>query len=170
MLFDRDGTLVEDVPYNGDPGLVRLKPGAYAAVRRVRSAGIAIGLVTNQSGIGRGLITRTDVDRVNARVAVLLGPFDTVQVCEHVEADRCDCRKPAPGMILAAAAEIGVPPERCVVIGDIGADVAAGTAAGARAILVPTDATRGDEIERAPARAGSLVDAVALALGGFAEP
>jgi histidinol-phosphate phosphatase family protein len=170
VLFDRDGTLVDDVPYNGDPELVRLRPGAAEAVRQVRTAGVAIGIVTNQSGVGRGLITRTDVDRVNARVTALLGRFDTVQVCEHVEADRCRCRKPAPGMVLAAAAEVGVPLDRCVVIGDIGADVAAGTAAGARAILVPTGITLASEIERAPARAGTLVDAVDMALGGCAEP
>ena len=64
VLFDRDGTLVEDVPYNGDPEQVRPVAGAREAVRRLRSAGVAVGVVTNQSGVGRGLISRGDADAV----------------------------------------------------------------------------------------------------------
>lgn len=164
VLFDRDGTLVHDVPYNGDPALVRPVDGAAAAVGRLRAAGIPLGVVTNQSGIGRRIVTRDQVDRVNARVDELLGPFDTWQLCPHAPDAGCGCRKPAPGLVLAAAAALGVPAQRCVVIGDIGADVAAARAAGARGVLVPTATTRPQEVAAAPVVAPDLATAVDLAL------
>jgi histidinol-phosphate phosphatase family protein len=164
VLFDRDGTLVQDVPYNGDPELVDPLPGALAALTRLRSGGIPVGVVTNQSGIGRGRVTRDQVDRVNARVEELLGPFDTWQLCPHAPDAGCRCRKPEPGLVLAAAAALGVPASRCVLIGDIGTDVAAAHAAGARAVLVPTPVTRPEEVRAAPAVAADLPSAVELAL------
>ena len=164
VLFDRDGTLVHDVPYNGDPALVDPVPGALAALTRLRAIGVPVGVVTNQSGIGRGALSRDQVDRVNDRVEELLGPFDTWQLCPHAPADGCDCRKPAPGLVLAAAAALGVPAARCVVIGDIGTDLAAARAAGARAVLVPTPVTRPEEVRSAPAVAADLPSAVELAL------
>ncbi|WP_138760432.1 HAD-IIIA family hydrolase [Modestobacter altitudinis] len=166
VLFDRDGTLVHDVPYNGDPDQVRPVDGAREALDELRARGVRIGLVSNQSGVGRGLITRAQVDAVNARLAELLGPFDTVQVCPHTPEDGCDCRKPAPGMVKAACAELDVDPARCLVIGDIGADVGAATAAGAASIIVPTPVTRPQEIAAAPHRAPTLTAAVADVLAG----
>ncbi|WP_188665950.1 HAD-IIIA family hydrolase [Tersicoccus solisilvae] len=165
VLVDRDGTLVRDVPYNGDPTKVEPMPGAVEAARRVRAAGLPVGLVSNQSGIGRGLLTRDQVDAVNARVAELVGGLDTVRVCPHAPEAGCACRKPRPGLILAAAADLSVDPAECVVIGDIGADVEAAQAAGARAVLVPTDVTLPTEIDAAPAVARDLLDAVTQALG-----
>ena len=164
VLFDRDGTLVHDVPYNGDPVLVDPVPGALAALTRLRAVGVPVGVVTNQSGIGRGRLTRDQVDRVNARVEELLGPFDTWQLCPHAPADGCGCRKPEPGLVLSAASALGVPAARCVVIGDVGTDMAAARAAGARAVLVPTPVTRPDEVRSAPAVAADLPSAVELAL------
>ena len=70
VLFDRDGTIVVDVPYNGDPALVQPVPGAREVLDGLRSRGIPVGVVTNQSGIARGLVTRDQVDAVNARVTV----------------------------------------------------------------------------------------------------
>lgn len=163
VLFDRDGTLVHDVPYNGDPERVSLTPHARSAVDKLRARGIAVGLVTNQSGIARGLLQRDQVDAVNARVAQLVGAFDTVQVCPHGEADGCTCRKPAPGMVQAAARELGVPVARVAVIGDIAADIGAAHAAGARGVLVPTAATRPEEVESAR-RAGLLAPDLAVAV------
>lgn len=169
VLFDRDGTLVVDVPYNGDPGRVRALPGAVAAVRRARAAGWATGVVSNQSGVARGAVTRAQVDAVNRRVDEVFGPFATWAVCEHGPADGCRCRKPAPGLVLAAAAALGVPVDRCVVIGDIGADVGAARAAGARHILVPTPATRPAEIADADVVAADLATAIASVLDGPAH-
>jgi histidinol-phosphate phosphatase family protein len=121
-------------------------------------------VVTNQSGIGRGRVTRAQVEQVNARVEELLGPFGTWQLCPHAPEAGCDCRKPRPGLVLAAARALGVPAERCVVIGDIGTDVAAAGAAGARAVLVPTPATKPEDVRAAPAVAADLRSAVELAL------
>jgi histidinol-phosphate phosphatase family protein len=164
VLFDRDGTLVVDVPYNGDPERVRPVPTAHAAVGRLRRAGVAVGIVTNQSGVARGEITPDQVDAVNRRVELLLGPFHTVQVCLHGPADGCRCRKPRAGMVEAAAAALAVDTARCAVVGDIGADIEAALAAGARAILVPTPATRRVEVDQAPEVAADLHAAVDLLL------
>jgi histidinol-phosphate phosphatase family protein len=162
VLFDRDGTLVHDVPYNGDPSRVRPVEGAAEAVLAARAAGLRIGVVTNQSGIARGLINRDQALAVNAEIDRRLGPFDTWQLCPHADADRCDCRKPLPGLVLQAARELGLRPQECAVVGDIGADVAAARAAGARAVLVPNAQTRRTEITDAPLVAETLRDAVQL--------
>ena len=164
MLFDRDGTLIRDVPYNGDPDLVEPMPGAAAAVRAARRHGLAVAMITNQSGIARGRFSRADADAVNARVEALLGPFDAVRLCPHGESDGCGCRKPAPGLVLAVAARLGVAPHECVVVGDIGADVAAARAAGTRAVLVPTPHTRAAELVGVRV-AADLPDAVRMITG-----
>lgn len=164
VLFDRDATLVVDVPYNGDPALVRPMPTALDAVRTVRQAGIPTGVVSNQSGIARGLVSPAQVAAVNTRVDQVFGRFDTWQVCPHGPEDGCACRKPQPGLVLAAARELGVSPSDVVVIGDIGSDQAAAAAAGARSVLVPTSVTRAEEIADAELTAATLAEAVALAL------
>ena len=166
VLFDRDGTLVHDFPYNGDPEWVRPVDGAKEALDRLRARGVRLGVVSNQSGVARGLITRDQVDACNARLAELLGPFDTVQVCPHGPDDGCTCRKPAPGMVKAACADLDVDPARCVVVGDIGADVDAAAGAGAVGILVPTPVTRRAEVEAADHRADTLAEAVDGILAG----
>jgi histidinol-phosphate phosphatase family protein len=165
VLLDRDGTLVHDVPYNGDPGAVRPVDGAGDALERLRARGLRLGVVTNQSGVGRGLLTREQVDAVHAEVDARLGPFATWQVCPHAPEEGCACRKPRPGMVRAAARHLGVRPEECVVIGDIGADVEAATAAGARSVLVPTAATVAQEVADAPVVATDLGGAADLVLG-----
>ncbi|MBO3087262.1 HAD-IIIA family hydrolase [Cellulomonas dongxiuzhuiae] len=164
VLFDRDGTLVHDVPYNGDPSQVRAVAGARELLDALRAAGVRVGIVSNQSGIGRGLLTDAQVTAVNARVTELLGPFGTVQVCPHTDDDGCTCRKPAPGMVLAAARELGVAPWECAVVGDIGADVEAALAAGARPVLVRTPATLPEEVDAAPEVAPDLRAALVAVL------
>lgn len=165
VLFDRDGTLVEDVPYNGDPDLVQPRTGARAALDRLRSRSVPIGVVSNQSGVARGLLTQSQVTAVNRRVEDLLGPVATWAVCPHAPEDGCECRKPKPGLVLEAAARLGVAPDRCVLVGDIGADVEAARAAGARGILVPTPATLPEEVAAAAEVVPDLETAVARALG-----
>jgi HAD superfamily hydrolase (TIGR01662 family) len=164
VLFDRDGTLVVDVPYNGDPALVEPMPGARAALDRLRAAGLRLGVVTNQSGLPRGRITETQMAAVNSRVADLLGPFDTWQICPHADTAGCHCRKPAPGLVRDAAAALGTTPGRCVVVGDIGRDMDAAAAAGATGILVPTAVTLPGEVAAAPAGAADLRAAADLIL------
>jgi histidinol-phosphate phosphatase family protein len=165
VLFDRDGTLVADVPYNGDPGRVVAMPGAREAVERLRAAGVPTAVVSNQSGVARGWIAPAQVQAVNRRVEELLGPLGPWMVCPHGPDDGCRCRKPAPGLIQDAARALGVEPRDCVVIGDIGADVEAASAAGARSVLVPTPVTRPEEVAAAPLVAPDLRTAVDLLLG-----
>jgi HAD superfamily hydrolase (TIGR01662 family) len=159
VLFDRDGTLIEDVPYLADPQRVRPMPGARRTLNQLRRRGVAVGVVSNQSGVARGLIAMDELERVNARVESLLGPFDTWQICPHAPDARCSCRKPEPGLVTAAASELGLAPHECLMIGDIGSDVDAALAAGARAVLVPRPNTKVDEIDHA-----HLVAAVAPTL------
>nr|WP_228040732.1 HAD family hydrolase [Streptomyces chromofuscus] len=164
VLFDRDGTLVVDVPYNGDPARVVPMPTAREAVAAVRARGIPVGVVSNQSGVARGVLTYGQVAAVRRRVEELLGPFAVWAVCPHGPDDGCGCRKPAPGLVLAACARLGAPAGRTVVIGDIGADVTAARAAGARGVLVPTPVTRPEETAHAETTAPDLRTAVHLAL------
>lgn len=165
VLFDRDGTLVVDVPYNGDPANVVALPGAREALERLRREGIPLGVVSNQSGVARGLLTLEQVEAVNRRVEELLGPLQAQVFCPHGPDEGCGCRKPAPGLIEEAARRIGVAPSSCAVVGDIGSDVDAARAAGARGVLVPTRVTRSEEIAAAPEVAQDLASAVNLLLG-----
>ncbi|MET9337918.1 MULTISPECIES: D-glycero-alpha-D-manno-heptose-1,7-bisphosphate 7-phosphatase [unclassified Nonomuraea] len=160
VLFDRDDTLIKDVPYNNDPRLVEPMPGAVEALRALRAAGIPVAVVTNQSGVARGFISPDELHQVNERVEELLGPFDAWAICVHGEDAGCACRKPNPGLVLKAAGTLGVDPADCVVIGDIGRDMEAARAAGARAIMVPTPRTRPSEIAAAPEVARDLREAV----------
>ncbi|MGW4567624.1 D-glycero-alpha-D-manno-heptose-1,7-bisphosphate 7-phosphatase [Streptomyces sp. NPDC004561] len=166
VLFDRDGTLVADVPYNGDPDRVTLLLGAAEAVALARSAGLPTGVVSNQSGIARGLLTTEDVRRVNRRADELLGGVDAWLFCPHAPDAGCPCRKPRPGLVLTAAARLGVPATACLVIGDIAADVLAAHAAGARGVLVANAATAPAEAARlAGQSAPDVLTAVRNALG-----
>jgi histidinol-phosphate phosphatase family protein len=164
VVVDRDGTIVIDVPYNGEPDRVEPMPGAREALTRLREHRLSVCVATNQSGIARGMLTQSAVDAVNAQVDALLGPFDAMFVCPHADDDRCECRKPAPGLVVAAARAVGTEPGRCVVIGDCAADVEAAHAAGARAILVPNERTREEEIRNAPLVAPDLRTAVAYVI------
>jgi histidinol-phosphate phosphatase family protein len=122
-------------------------------------------VVSNQSGVGRGRLSAAQVEAVNRRVEELLGPLGPWLWCPHRPDDGCGCRKPEPGLVLAAARTLGVDPNECVVIGDIAADMAAAEAAGARGVLVPTGATRPEEVAGATEVAPDLVAAVDLVLG-----
>ena len=141
VLFDRDETIVVDVPFNGDPDRVEPVPNARALLDRLRAAGLPIAVVSNQSGVGRGMITIEQVDEVNHRVDELIGPFAGFFVCPHAPEDACDCRKPKPKLILDAARAIGVDPACCIVVGDRESDVEAARNAGA--IPLRVDGPRG---------------------------
>lgn len=152
VIFDRDGTIVFDVPYNGDPAAVQPVPGAAAALDRLRKADLPLAVVSNQSGVARGLITVDQVEAVNRRIEELLGPFDAWLYCPHGPADACECRKPKPKMILDAARLMRVDPACCVVIGDKASDVQAARNAGADAIFIDDAREIVDAIENVLAR------------------
>jgi D-glycero-D-manno-heptose 1,7-bisphosphate phosphatase len=131
VLFDRDETIVVDVPFNGDPQRVAPAPNAKALLDRLRAVGLPLAVVSNQSGIGRGFITAEQVDAVNRRIDELLGPFAGFFVCPHAPDDACECRKPKPKLVLDAAHALGVDPACCIVVGDRESDVEAARNAGA---------------------------------------
>lgn len=159
VLFDRDETLVIDVPFNGDPSKVRPAPNARALLDRLRAAGLPLAVVSNQSGVGRGYITGAQVEAVNRRVEELLGPFAGFFVCPHAPEDACACRKPKPQLILDAARALGVAPERCIVVGDRESDVQAARRAGATPIKIA-----------GPAQLGEAIESILALLDAEAEP
>jgi len=141
-FIDRDGTVIVEKEYLGDPEGVELLPGAVAGLRRLRELGYGLAMVTNQAGVGRGFYTEADVRAVNQRLAEQLAEhgvaFDGIYYCPHHPAAGCTCRKPAPGMIRQAQAEFAVDLARSIVIGDRKSDIELGKGLGLRAILVLT--------------------------------
>ncbi|MFG2133876.1 HAD-IIIA family hydrolase [Streptomyces sp. NPDC048751] len=166
VLFDRDGTLVENVPDNADPERVHPVAGARQALELLRHRGLATGFLTHQPGIERGTLTEADVRRVDARVDELLGPFDVRGVCPHGPDDGCHCRSPEPGLLLWAAGRVCTGPEGIVVISGRGADVEAARRVGAHGILVPAPHTPPRETTAAEHVAPDLLTAVRAVLLG----
>src|SRR3954466_8297721 len=104
VFIDRDGTIMEDCVYCSDPKKVKIFPGALEALRRLKSNGFKLIIITNQSGIGRGLFTLDQYREVEAEVLRQLGAglVDATYFCPHLPGQLCSCRKPATGMILEA--------------------------------------------------------------------
>jgi D-glycero-D-manno-heptose 1,7-bisphosphate phosphatase len=142
VLIDRDGTLIVERHYLCEADGVELLGGAVAGLRRLQEQGFGLAVITNQSGIGRGYFTQAAADAVHTRMTELLARqsirLDGIYCCPHTPADRCACRKPMPGLIHRAAAELGFDPSEAVMIGDKPCDIAAGQAAGATTFLVRT--------------------------------
>ena len=139
VFLDRDGTLVHDRHYLSDPAALELLPGAAAAVRRLNQAGLFVALVTNQSGIGRGIYTTADMDRVHDVIQSQLGGLiDGFYHCPHLPCDDCECRKPGLKMIRDAERDLDLELSRSWFIGDKKIDVEAGKAAGMGTALVLT--------------------------------
>jgi D-glycero-D-manno-heptose 1,7-bisphosphate phosphatase len=147
VFLDKDGTLIEDVPYNVDPQRLRLTQGATEGLRRLHEAGYRLIVVSNQSGVARGLFTEEALELVRQRLVELLAeagvPLAGCYWCPHhpdgsaaAYAVECDCRKPRPGLLLRAAREHGLELNRCWMVGDILNDVEAGRRAGCRTILI----------------------------------
>ena len=168
VFLDRDGTLIEDLHYLGDPAGVALLPGAAEAVRRLNAGGWLVVLVTNQSGIGRGSFTEGDYAAVHRRLADLLAAegarLDGEYHCPLApgDPDPHHLRKPGAGMYLRAAAEHRIDLARSWLVGDRVRDVAAARELASRALLVRSPQTEVEEAGRLgiPILA-SLLDAVA---------
>lgn len=142
VFVDRDGTVIVERGYLGDPAGVELESGAGAALAALQRAGWLLVLVTNQSGVARGYFGEEDVVRVNDALSSLLTAhgvrLDGIYCCFHGPGDRCDCRKPASGLFERAAADLGIAMDRSFVIGDKAADLEAADRIGATGILVTT--------------------------------
>jgi histidinol-phosphate phosphatase family protein len=138
VFLDKDGTLVEDVPFNVDPARIRLVAGAAEALAALHRAGFLLVVVSNQSGVARGLFPESALDGVRERLQELLAPVPLAGwfYCPHGPADGCDCRKPAPGLLTRAEAELGIDLGRSWMVGDILNDVEAGRRAGCRTVLI----------------------------------
>lgn len=139
-LIDRDGTIIVDKVYLSDPNGIEFAPGAIEGLRLLRDAGFALALVTNQSGIARGLFDAATLGKIHDRLKAMLAAeglaFEAIYVCPHGPGDGCDCRKPQPGMLRQAMRELGSGPDKAVMIGDSEADMGAAKAAGVRAVRV----------------------------------
>jgi len=147
VFLDKDGTLIHNVPYSVDPELIELMPRAAEGVSRLCEAGYACVVVSNQSGVARGLFSESDLTAVEQRIRELLAewsvPLAGFYYCPHhpLGADAryaisCSCRKPQPGMLLQAASALSLDLSRSWLMGDILDDVEAGNHAGCRSVLI----------------------------------
>jgi histidinol-phosphate phosphatase family protein len=184
VFFDKDGTLVDDVPYNVNPSKIRLAAGAAEGLPRLAAGGYRLAVVSNQSGVARGYFPETALVGVAAKLRALLGNTGVSLAgffyCPHHPKGivpefvvECGCRKPAPGLVLAAAHELGADPRDCWVVGDILDDVEAGRRAGCRTVLIDT----GNETEWVPGpfrephfTARDLAETAGVILGSTGRP
>ena len=161
VFIDKDGTLIEDVPYNVDPQRIRLMPGAGPALRALKGAGYALFVVSNQPGVALGYFAESALEEVTDELNRLLAEsgvtLDGVYYCPHHPAgelpeyrERCLCRKPGPGLLRRAAAEHGIDLAASWLIGDILDDIEAGRRAGCRTLLL--DNGHETEWRRGPGR------------------
>jgi len=149
VIFDRDGVLNVDHGYVGEAGRLEWIPGARRAVRALNAAGVAVAIATNQSGVARGLFDEAAVERLHAvmraQLAEIGAHIDAIYVCPfHADAvipafahPNHPDRKPNPGMVLRAIAELGLDPARTVLIGDKASDLEAAARAGIAGALFP---------------------------------
>jgi D-glycero-D-manno-heptose 1,7-bisphosphate phosphatase len=150
VLLDRDGTLNVDCDYLCDPARLELIPGAAGALRRLAGLGLGLIVITNQSGVGRGLIRPDQLAAVHQRLGELLAgegvKLAGIYACPHVPADACHCRKPGIALVEQAAAELDFNPAQGFVVGDKASDIELGRRLGATTLLVRTG--YGAETER----------------------
>lgn len=141
IFLDKDGTILEDVPYNVDPELMRFAPGAADGLFRLSLLQAPLVVVSNQCGVAEGRFAEAALERVGARLRALFAACGAELAgfywCPHARAPAaCDCRKPAPGLLQRAAAELKLDLPRSWMIGDILDDVEAGRRAGCRTVLI----------------------------------
>jgi D-glycero-D-manno-heptose 1,7-bisphosphate phosphatase len=183
-FIDRDGTLTEEVGYVNHPKRLRLLPRSAEAIRRLNAAGLAAVVTTNQTGVARGYFSEEVLNAVNDELVSQLkregAHLDGIYVCPHHPTEgeppfraRCDCRKPRPGLLRRAAAELGLDLAASTVVGDKPSDVLAARRVGARGVLVLTGYGLGeweyrrDRFVAEPDHvAGDLLDAVQWILAG----
>ena len=168
VFLDRDGTIMEDTDYCSDPKYVRIFPGVLEALRRLKSEGFKIVVITNQSGIGRGLFTLDQYRAVETEVLRQLGDglVDATYYCPDAPEQHSECRKPAPGMVVKATRDHQIDLSRSFLIGDKEIDVECGRNAGVRAIRVRTGTHRDVTGSNADWVADDVPAAVQIILNG----
>ena len=178
VFLDKDGTLVQDVPYNVDPASIELLPSVGPALRTLQDAGYLLIVASNQPGVALGRFSAGALAGVEARLDELLAAHGVIVTaycwCPHHPGSRggmlsCTCRKPRPGLLLEAASSHDIALDRSWMIGDILDDVEAGTRAGCRTILVDRGGEtrwRGGRMRTPNAIVYDFADAAALILDG----
>lgn len=179
VFLDRDGTVMEDAHYIKSPDQVRLLPGAAAAVRRLNDAGVPVIIVTNQSGIARGIFSVKDYEAVRGHFESLLreagAHIDASYYCPHLPDDPpvCNCRKPGTQMFEQAISDFKVTPGDVAYVGDRWRDVAVSRKLGGRGIMIQSPETRDEDRQRAKQdrieTAADLNEAVEMLFDGLTD-
>lgn len=155
VLLDRDGTLVIDRDYLADPAGLQFLPGAIEGLRRLHAMGHRLVIISNQSGVGRGLFSLEQLNAVNERLAQLLRAAGVtlagIYCCPHRPEEACACRKPNVGLVRRAALELAFDPSEAVMIGDRDSDIELGRRLGATTIRL-AGARRCMDADQAPTR------------------
>ena len=147
VFLDKDGTVLEDVPYNIDPGRMRFAPGAEQGLRELHDEGYRLVIISNQSGVARGYFPESALASVERKLSEMMGgigiPLDGFYYCPHHPEARlaeyrmeCGCRKPKPGLLLRAAHEMNIDLSASWLVGDILDDIEAGRAVGCGTVLI----------------------------------
>jgi heptosyltransferase-2 len=172
VFLDRDGTLNHNPGYLKSAAEIKLMPGVGAALARLKTAGAKLVVVTNQSGVGRGMFTLKDLETIHARLQGLLeqegAVLDAIYFCPHSPDDGCLCRKPERGMVDRAVAELQLDLRRSYLVGDHMRDLQLARAVGAKAVLVTTGEVDTQAIDRLRAER-ALPDKVASSMGEAAD-
>jgi D-glycero-D-manno-heptose 1,7-bisphosphate phosphatase len=173
VFLDRDGTVIVDRGYLSDPAGVELIPGVAEALRRLRAAQLELIFVSNQSGIGRGLMTREQSDAVHHRTVELLAAEGIAilgsYICPHAPWDHCECRKPSTVLLRQAAQEYDIDFHRSFMVGDKKTDADTGHAAGCRTVLYATTETKDNAGATPDFRSSSWTEIADWILGADAD-
>ena len=166
VFLDRDGTLMRDVDYCGDPKDVHVLVGVSEALQRLKNRGYKLIVITNQSGIGRGYFTKEQYEKVERELARQIGDglIDATYYCPHLPSAGCRCRKPSAAMVVRAAANHEVDVRRSFFIGDKRSDIECGWNAGVRTVLVQTGYGKNTDSNLADFVAKDLSEAAELIL------
>ncbi len=140
VVLDRDGTIVVDRGYLGDPAALEFLPGAAEGLRWFHENGFKLVVITNQPGIGRGMFSADQLhevhDKLREMMSAIGAPVAQIYHCPHLPRAHCDCRKPGIGLLLRAASELNFDPSDAIVIGNKSSDVEMGYRVGAKTVLI----------------------------------
>jgi D-glycero-D-manno-heptose 1,7-bisphosphate phosphatase len=174
VFLDRDGVINANLERDGKPvaptslAEFRILPGVPEAVRRLKDAGYLLIIVTNQPDVANGITSKATVEAMHAEILRQM-PIDDIMICLHTDADNCTCRKPKPGLILAAAAKHNIDLASSTIVGDRWRDILAGQTAGCRTIFVDHGYVQ-DRPATAEKSVGSLAEATEFILRHVDRP